>query len=309
LGRAPTTWPPRGGRTIETWLDPLRRALDGSSAPVDFFFRDDDVGPNDRRLLALLESFTARELPIDLAVIPAELDGSLARTLSDAAAAGRVSLHQHGFAHVNHETTGRKYEFGPSRTAAQQERDIAEGWRRLCDLLGPSLDSIFTPPWNRCTEATGQCLAALGFQVLSREDRATPLKVHRVRELPVRVDWFAHHKRVRLSRLELGHLLAEAARGREPVGIMFHHAIMDRDERIAVAQMLDVLNDHEQARAWSMIELAHKSLQDAVQRDSANSRRVQRALRQTAVRPKRSPISWFGDDGVRHPSSSPKLRT
>lgn len=257
MRRAPTTWPPRGGRTIETWLDPLRRALDGSSAPVDFFFRDDDVGPNDRRLLALLESFTARELPIDLAVIPAELDRSLARTLSDAAAGGRVSLHQHGFAHVNHETAGRKYEFGPSRTPAQQHRDIAEGWRRLCDLLGPSVAPIFTPPWNRCTEATGQCLAALGFQVLSREDGATPLNVPGVRELPVRVDWFAHHKRVRLNRRELGHLLAEATRGRGPVGIMFHHAIMDRNERIAMAQLLDVLNDHEHAQAWSMIELAH----------------------------------------------------
>lgn len=269
MGRAPTTWPPRGGRTIETWLDPLRRALDDLIAPVDFFFRDDDVGWNDRRLLALLESFTARELPIDLAVIPAELDRSLARTLSDAAAAGSVSLHQHGFAHVNHETAGRKYEFGPSRTRAQQQRDIAEGWRRLCDLLGPSVDPIFTPPWNRCTEATGQCLAALGFQVLSREDRATPLNVHGVHELPVRVDWFAHHKRVRLNRRELGRLLAEATRGRGPVGIMFHHAIMDRDERIAVAEMLDVLKDHEQARAWSMIEIFNSHLASGASRGRA----------------------------------------
>ena len=208
-------------------------------------------------MLALLESFTARDLPIDLAVIPAELDPSLARTLSESAAAGRVSLHQHGFAHVNHEMVGRKYEFGPSRTRAQQERDITEGWRRLCDLLGRRVDRIFTPPWNRCTEATGQCLAALGFQVLSREERATPLNVLGLRELPVRVDWFAHHKRVRLDRREFGSLLAEAVRDPGPVGIMFHHAIMDRHERTAMTQMLDVLKDHERARAWPMIELAH----------------------------------------------------
>lgn len=92
--------------------------------------------------------------------------------------------------------------------------------------------------------------------MLSREDGATPLKVLGLRELPVRVDWFAHRKRVRLNRREFGRLLAEAARGRGPVGIMFHHAIMDRDERIAVAQMLDVLNDHQQARAWSMMRTA-----------------------------------------------------
>ena len=74
-----------------------------------------------------------------------------------------VGLHQHGLAHVNHEREGRKCEFGPSRDAAAQRRDIADGRERLAALLGDRVDPIFTPPWNRCTADTGAVLAELGF--------------------------------------------------------------------------------------------------------------------------------------------------
>ena len=153
------------------------------------FFRDDDAGWGDARLFELLDRFAAHSLPVDLAVIPMELDRALADEL---AARPRVGLHQHGLAHVNHEREGRKHEFGPSRDAAAQRADIAAGRERLADLLGERVDPIFTPPWNRCTADTGRCLAELGFEVLSREARAAPLDVPGLRELPVSVDWFAH---------------------------------------------------------------------------------------------------------------------
>ena len=38
-----------------------------------------------------------------------------------------VAVHQHGFAHENHEPQGRKCEFGPSRSRVAQRRDIAAG--------------------------------------------------------------------------------------------------------------------------------------------------------------------------------------
>src|SRR3954451_22796727 len=139
------------------WLDPVTAALDAAPAPVPVFFRDDDAGWADARLFDLLDRFAACSLPVDLAVIPMELDAALAEEL---AARPRVGLHQHGLAHVNHEREGRKHEFGPSRDAAAQRADIAAGRARLTDLLGDRVDPIFTPPWNRCTAATGDCLAA-----------------------------------------------------------------------------------------------------------------------------------------------------
>ena len=160
----------RGGMNAsDSWLRPVEEALDAADRPVRFFFRDDDAGWGDVRLIELLDLFAACSLPVDLAVIPRALDAGLAGELG---MRRRVGLHQHGLAHVNHEREGRKCEFGPARAADAQRRDIEAGRARLADLLGARVDPIFTPPWNRCTADTGRCLAALGFEVLSREARA-----------------------------------------------------------------------------------------------------------------------------------------
>jgi hypothetical protein len=227
------------------WLDPVRAALDAAPRPVDVFFRDDDAGWSDDRLLALLDVFAARALPVDLAVIPAALDPALAREL----AARPVGLHQHGLAHVNHEPDGRKFEFGPSRPFAAQRRDIAAGAERLRELLGPRVDPIFTPPWNRCTADTERCLGELGFRVLSRESRAAPLGDLGLRELPVHVDF------VRLATQELGERLARALGAGSPVGVMFHHAEMGRAERARADDLLALISGHEHAATRRMGEL------------------------------------------------------
>ena len=52
------------------WLEPLHAALDARSAPVWFFFRDDDAGWDDSALEALLDVFEPYGLPLDVAAIP-----------------------------------------------------------------------------------------------------------------------------------------------------------------------------------------------------------------------------------------------
>jgi peptidoglycan/xylan/chitin deacetylase (PgdA/CDA1 family) len=234
------------------WLGAVEDALDAAPAPVAFFFRDDDAGWRDARLVALLDLFAARGLPVDLAVIPAELDAGLAREL---VARPAVGLHQHGFAHVNHEREGRKCEFGPSRPAERQRADIEAGRARLADLLGDRVDPLFTPPWNRCTGTTGRCLAELGFRALSREARAEPLGIPGLRELPVAVDWFAHRKGVRLSPAELGARLAAAIGSGKPVGLMLHHALMEAGDMRRAAGLLALLAGHERVRPLAMMQL------------------------------------------------------
>jgi hypothetical protein len=240
-----------------SWLAPLRRALDAAPRPVEIFLRDDDAGWDDARLFELLDLVAARELPIDLAVIPDALRPELAVELRERArrSPARLGLHQHGFAHLNHEREGRKCEFGRSRPAAAQFADIGEGMRLLAAMLGPALDPIFTPPWNRCTEDTGHCLAAFGFAALSRESRAPALGVEGLAELSVTVDWFAHRKGVRLTRAEVGELLADGCRSGEPLGLMLHHAAMDPTELGALADLLDLLARHEAARVRPMTAL------------------------------------------------------
>jgi hypothetical protein len=236
-----------------TWLRPVVGAFDAATAPVPVFFRDDDAGWGDARLLKLLDRFGAHSLPVDLAVIPMELRHGLAREL---AARPGVGLHQHGLAHVNHEREGRKHEFGPARDAAAQRADIAAGRARLADMLGARVDPIFTPPWNRCTAATGHCLAELGFDVLSREARASPLGVPGLRELPVSVDWFAHRHGERLGASELGARIARAIESGAPLGVMFHHAVMDAGDMRRAGELLGAIAGHERARPMLMLEAA-----------------------------------------------------
>ena len=167
---------------MSDWLDPVRAALDASSEPVPFFFRDDDAGWESGLLWELLDRFEARQVHIELAVIPAELDDNLATALCDRASTGLVHLHQHGFRHVNHEANGRKYEFGPSRSHGQQLADIAQGRAMMDALLHPHVEPIFTPPWNRCTDQTAKALVGLGFEILSRP-HCCPLRLGRPRRV------------------------------------------------------------------------------------------------------------------------------
>src|SRR5262245_13245703 len=210
------------------WLDPVRDALDAAASPVPVFFRDDDAGWDDARLCALLDRFREYALPVDVAVIPAALGEGLAREL----AARGVAVHQHGFAHSNHEREGRKFEFGPSRSREQQLSDIEAGRRLLAERL--DVEPIFTPPWNRCTRETALCLAELGFEVLSRESRAEPLGV--LPELPVSLDF------VRLSPADLARRFSVAE---PPVGVMFHHAEMDDAAMDRAGELLALLASHE----------------------------------------------------------------
>lgn len=241
---------------MSAWLDPLRRALDAAAEPRVFFFRDDDVGWGDEMLPPLLDLFAEHHLPVDLAVIPMALTVHGAAIVRERAQApgGRVGVHQHGLFHVNHEPNGRKWEFGAARPASAQRADIAHGQRRLRELLGAIAQPIFTPPWNRCTEATGWALRDLGFRALSRDSTAPTLNIPGLCELPVQVDWLARRKGERLSRVEVGKLLA-ARGGAAPTGVMFHHAVMDATEREAAEELLELLARHDRARCVPMMQL------------------------------------------------------
>lgn len=243
---------------MSDWLDPLREALERAPDPIIGFVRDDDAGWDDRRLYRLLDLFDAYETPIDLAVIPTQLHGELADELRrrHGGAAGRLGLHQHGYSHVNHESQGRKCEFGPSRAPELQYADIARGRELLGSRLGDAVDPFFTPPWNRCTSGTAAALSALGFALLSRDSTATPFGLPELAEVVVQVDWFASRKGTRLTRDELGSLLAERALGQHPLGVMLHHAVMDDAEFDGVEQLVGLLAHHPNVRMRSMAQVA-----------------------------------------------------
>jgi hypothetical protein len=241
--------PGRGGIAVQNgvWLEPLRRELDAAASPRTFFFRDDDAGWATERLIALLDVFAHHSVPVDVAVIPAALDRRLAASLRrrEEADSGLLAFHQHGFAHANHEPSGRPCEFGPERPEPAQRRDIAAGAWRLSDLLGAT-EPIFTPPWNRCTRTTGRCLLELEFRALVRDSSAAPLGLGGLQELEVNVDW---------CRPEGGGQLAAEASARTTVGVMLHHELLGPDEREAVGRLLELVSSHENARCVPLASL------------------------------------------------------
>ncbi len=233
-----------------SWLRPIKEALDAAPGAVDLFLRDDDAGWADARLFALIDVTEGLGLPLDVAVIPRELTPALARRLLQ----HPVGLHQHGFAHVSHEAHGRPCEFGPSRTAAAIRADLVHGREILDDLLEGAVLPLFTPPWNRCSAATAATLVRLGW-ALSRESRALPLGVPDLLELPVHVDWHAKRRGVPLTRAEVGAAIAAAMTGGGPVGLLFHHGVMDRDDLGDARRLLELLARHDAVRPVTMTTL------------------------------------------------------
>jgi predicted deacetylase len=261
---------------MTTWLKPVRDALDNARAPVLVFIRDDDAGWDDERLIGLLDLLAGLGLPVDLAAIPTQLGPALARELCERidAPGAPVGIHQHGLAHVNHEREGRKAEFGSSRSASDQRRDILEGRERLGALLGGRVAPIFTPPWNRCSAVTAACLGELGFRVLSRDAAAPAANVPGLTEIRIHVDWFARRKGERLSRAAVAErMAADITRGARPLGVMLHHAVMDERERASAGELLDLLADHPMVRPSPMLAVDEQPLTAARGRDVAGAAR------------------------------------
>jgi predicted deacetylase len=235
----------------------LHAALDAAAAPLTFFVRDDDGGWDDARLFALLDCTAQAGVPIDLAMIPHATTTALAATLCARmdAAPGLIGVHQHGFAHTNHETVERKCEFGVSRAPDAQREDLRAGRQRLHAVFGPRLDAIFTPPWNRCSAATPALLAALGYAALSRDRGAKAQQA--LPEVAVDLDW---SKQLRAA-AEHGEAAA-ACIARElarcigarsgPIGVMLHHVDMQDRDLTLLAELLAAVKVHGQAR-WRLM--------------------------------------------------------
>lgn len=226
-----------------SWLDPVRAALDRLESPRLVFVRDDDAGWGDDRLTALLDVCARIGCPVDVAVIPAALGPGLARRLRAQALRAPTGLHQHGYAHVNHEPTGRKCEFGPTRSSEQVAEDVRHGAAVLADLLG-DVDPVFTPPWNRSAPGLAGVLADAGFEVLSRDHTAPTIGHPGLRETPVTVDWFGHDSGARWSPERLAERVARSLRQDRITGLMLHHAVTDDEELTLVGDLLQLLAGH-----------------------------------------------------------------
>ena len=201
--------------------------LNSRGQTIDLFFRNDDVDEDDLSLRTMLDLFFRYQVPLNLQIIPGRLTTACINTI-DRARSNLLELNQHGWMHENHEHSGRKCEFGPSRSFDQQYEDIERGRKVLEEAFGSAFSPVFTPPWNRCTVETFRALDRLGFQALSRFRGDASAGDYNFREVSVTLDLYRWQGGAAMKYPnELIDELILQLETLPRIGIMLHHKVMD----------------------------------------------------------------------------------
>jgi len=200
-----------------------------NKGPGHIFFRADDVAAPGEKFARLMGIFKRHQVPLCLAVVPAWLTGRRWQYLKGQGAkeSSLWCWHQHGWRHVNHETDGKKQEFGVSRSRLNIKRDLVLGKRRLEDLMEAEFYPVFTPPWNRCSLGTLQLLGELGYVAVSRSSGSMPQAPRGLPDFSTNVD--LHTRKEQNPAVGWGNLLEELhqAISSKFCGIMIHHQRMN----------------------------------------------------------------------------------
>lgn len=221
--------------------------LEAEEKALHIFFRDDDVDEDEVSLRRLLNLFLYRQVPVNLGVIPERLTDLAVRLLAQShhTFPDLIELNQHGWQHINHERTGKKCEFGISRTYSEQLEDIARGKAKITEAFGHDWFPVFIPPWNRCTAATYEALDQLGFLVLSKKQGECPVSGYRFREISITLDLYRWKGAVALRPLEeiIGDLI-EQIEQRKTLGIMLHHKVMADEAFSFLERLLEIFSQY-----------------------------------------------------------------
>lgn len=195
---------------------------------AQFWWRDDDAVAVTPALEKLIEVQQKYRAPLVLAVIPATLKPELAERVN---LLDKLSVVQHGFAHINHAEEGEKTsEFPASRNMESMMEELDDGWARLSAFK--NLDKAFVPPWNRISPDVVIGLLGRGYKAVSTfAPRTTPGSINAHADI---IDWrrtrgFAGvEKSLENILLHLrGKRLGQFDKD-EPTGLLSHH--LDHDE-------------------------------------------------------------------------------
>ncbi len=247
---------------MSDWARDLYRELDQwnfDGVAATFWWRDDDARAPSDELTKLAELSARYRAPLSLAVIPANLDASLARELPSEKSVGKspaeISVLQHGYAHTNHAPPGeKKCEFGAARDPAEVRRELADGNRVLQETFGARFVPAFAPPWNRIAPQWLEFLRPSGLRGLTtfgaRTARQAAPEIAAANTHADIIDW-KNGKRFLGAARATADLCAHLAARRngdvdpaEPSGLLTHHLAHDADSWAFLADFLGALDEH-----------------------------------------------------------------
>jgi hypothetical protein len=249
--------------TTAEWPD-LVAELDrwGEAGQVaSLWWRDDDAVAATPELASLLR--LAGDVPLALAVIPAELDPDLPGLLQSMP---QVAVLQHGWRHANHAMPGaKKSEYPATRNDAAVMAELMAGRGRLEACFGPQALRVVVPPWNRFAAELAPLLTKVGIAGLSSmASRAAPTLLAGVAAIDVHLDLTAWKgdrgfigTAAALAGL-IGHLRAcrlGSAERAMATGILTHHLVMDRATAGFLDRLVAAVDRHAAARWAAVAEL------------------------------------------------------
>jgi hypothetical protein len=222
--------------------DRIRQVTDFfSSYQGTLFFRADDIGVTGNQFTRLIQIFSKYAVPLSLAVVPAWLTRARWRTLKNLCDQSSTLWlwHQHGWRHANHETTGKKAEFGASRSRDALIHDISSGKARLENIMGNDFTPVFTPPWNRCSGSALTVMKALGFLAVSRSKDAKPPAPSGLPDFSVNID--LHTRKETSPHESWTNLIQEFRSGASTgaCGVMIHHQRMNDNAFVFLEILLE----------------------------------------------------------------------
>ena len=200
---------------------------------VPIWWRDDDAIEPTRQLDRLSAAAETLEIPVHLAVIPAQAKQVLADFVVQNEQFRPVA---HGWSHANHSRNGAKSsEFGTPRENAADDALRALG--RISALFGKQAHPMFVPPWNRIDPGLFAALAEMGYCALStygpRKTRFAAPGMVQINTHIDPVDWRGTRgclpPDVILDRLvtHLWDRRTGKADNAEPLGLLTHHLMQD----------------------------------------------------------------------------------
>ncbi|MDG0816282.1 DUF2334 domain-containing protein [Bdellovibrio svalbardensis] len=189
------------------------------------FFRNDDLGWMPQQFERLMNLFRKHEIVLCTAAIPLYCHDSYKKG-AFSQDKGLLEIHSHGYSHLDHQTQGKKAEFGSQRTLEGVSHDLQKSLQITRDLFPDLYFEAFTPPWNRIDDDFIPVLKESGFKVLSRDgDKAA--QVPGLLEINIHVDVHTSKKGKITSPQGIWQQVESQWQNSALCGVMLHHKHME----------------------------------------------------------------------------------
>lgn len=189
------------------------------------YFRNDDLGWMPQQFESLLNLFRKHELVLCAAAIPLYCHDSYKKN-AFAADKGILEIHSHGYSHLDHQTQGKKAEFGSQRNLESVRHDLGRSLIKVQELFPELYFEAFTPPWNRIEDQFIPFLKEAGFKVLSR-DGDKLANVADLQEWNIHVDVHTSKKGKLTTPAMIWEKVESQWKSSPGCGVMLHHKHME----------------------------------------------------------------------------------